>query len=390
MELKDSNLAKFKADVFFKDQVFPKKAITELHNEVPTNLLDVASKNDKNIVLFENNSLLYCNLEPEMETIYINELALAKEEQPTDLIMAKSLIEKYQRKTTRTETTIDKSTGGLFINIPDNTIFNKTLKIIVISSNEDNLAHSIIKVGKNSKIEIELCNYSKTDVYVNNVYDLILDEKAIANVKIIDSLSDKTRIYNAIRPTLESDSNLCLVNVNVNNMTLFDDLFAKLIGKGASITIKNAAVTDKNMIDNTNVWIDHEAVQTVSRIENYAITKGHSIVKYNNASYIAKDMNKSDCSQLSKGIVMSKESVISVNPFLYTYCFDVKASHGATIGSFLSDELFYLMSRGLTQKESENLIVGALVEPIVSQITDEKFHKLVVKAVNQRIGGNFE
>lgn len=49
---------------------------------------------------------------------------------------------------------------------------------------------------------------------------------------------------------------------------------------------------------------------------------------------------------------------------------DVKASHGSTTGRINEDEIFFLMSRGLSRKESENLIVEGFFEKLLNQIED--------------------
>lgn len=65
---------------------------------------------------------------------------------------------------------------------------------------------------------------------------------------------------------------------------------------------------------------------------------------------------------------------------------DVKATHGATTGRVLESHLFYMMSRGLSKTESEKLIVGGFLEPVIAKIKDgqmaEGFRSKVLASLN--------
>ncbi|MEW6003640.1 MAG: SufD family Fe-S cluster assembly protein, partial [Nitrospirota bacterium] len=47
---------------------------------------------------------------------------------------------------------------------------------------------------------------------------------------------------------------------------------------------------------------------------------------------------------------------------------DVSVGHEATVGKISEEQLFYLQSRGISEKEATNLIVSGFIEPIVSEI----------------------
>ena len=82
--------------------------------------------------------------------------------------------------------------------------------------------------------------------------------------------------------------------------------------------------------------------------------------------------------QKSKGILLSKESAISANPLLQIDEYDCLASHGAGIGAIDEEDLFYLMSRGLTRSESEKLIIKGFINPIQENL--KQFENVADKA----------
>ena len=53
--------------------------------------------------------------------------------------------------------------------------------------------------------------------------------------------------------------------------------------------------------------------------------------------------------------------------------YDVMASHGVAIGSINKDDLFYLMSRGLTKEAASNMVIMGLIEPVLKAIDNEEY-----------------
>jgi Fe-S cluster assembly protein SufD len=72
--------------------------------------------------------------------------------------------------------------------------------------------------------------------------------------------------------------------------------------------------------------------------------------------------------QLYKSILIGNEAKACAKPQLEINNHDITASHGATIGSFDDNALFYLRARGLSLKEAESLLVRALASQVFSHI----------------------
>jgi Fe-S cluster assembly protein SufD len=91
-----------------------------------------------------------------------------------------------------------------------------------------------------------------------------------------------------------------------------------------------------------------------------------------------------------KTISFLKDDVLSLGektknhsqPILEIEANDVKASHGATTGRVSEDQLYYLMSRGLSKDEAEDLIVGGFFESLLVGIKDARIRKQVKKELN--------
>ena len=101
---------------------------------------------------------------------------------------------------------------------------------------------------------------------------------------------------------------------------------------------------------------------------------------------IDKGMAKSKCSQLSRGVVMDNISSITAKPILLIDEYDCFANHGASIGKMSDEDLFYLMSRGLTKKQAFLLILEGIVRPFIDAIPVESMKDATQKEIMDRIG----
>ena len=86
---------------------------------------------------------------------------------------------------------------------------------------------------------------------------------------------------------------------------------------------------------------------------------------------------KTDGYQLSKAILLDETSEFNAKPELEIYADDVKCSHGSASGSLNEDSIFYLMSRGLSYKQSKELLINGFMLDVVEKITDSEIKNLI-------------
>ena len=136
---------------------------------------------------------------------------------------------------------------------------------------------------------------------------------------------------------------------------------------------------------NVNQDILHNAKLTKSVINNSLISNNFSKLKYSVSGRIFKGNEKSVCSQLNKGIILNKEGYIKAEPKLFIDEYDVEANHGAAIGQIDDNQLFYLLSRGLSETEARSLIISGYTKPFINDIQDEDIRSYVEKQVSRKI-----
>ena len=215
---------------------------------------------------------------------------------------------------------------------------------------------------------IIVADYDKNDIILN-----VLD-----NVKVNVVLFSKVKSNVNLNVIINENANLKIDVISMNNNTK-DVYNFNLVKEYATLemnVLSLAKEAKKEFIYNVN----HLAPETKSSVSNYGISfdNGKNHFKVNGS--IKQNMKNSDVRQITKGLILSPTGECLAEPILLIDYYDVKAYHGATIGKISDDDLFYLMSRGLTKEEAFMLIINGLLEPFVRNINDEVIKQEVMNS----------
>jgi len=95
--------------------------------------------------------------------------------------------------------------------------------------------------------------------------------------------------------------------------------------------------------------------------------------------FVDQKAQKTDGYQLSKSLLLDKDAEFDAKPELEIYADDVKCSHGSTSGNLDENSIFYLMSRGLSYKQSKKLLVDGFLNDAIEKITNQDVKKYIKK-----------
>ena len=223
--------------------------------------------------------------------------------------------------------------------------------------------------------------------YINDDNIYVIDNNSKINIKagikayIIDNTQNKDVYVN-----LGADASLDYTIVNsFNSNRIFNEKFTcNLLKENATVNKKLLAFansSNQNIIERVN----HEIEKTYSDISNIGVSMNKSNINFDITGFIKKGMQKSNCRQLSRGVVMDNDSSVTAKPILLIDEFDCFASHGATIGKMSDEDLFYLMSRGLNKNEAFLLILGGIIKPFINKLPLDNIKEETLKKINDMI-----
>lgn len=121
-----------------------------------------------------------------------------------------------------------------------------------------------------------------------------------------------------------------------------------------------------------NISFSHFGNESFADMHNYGVVLNASTLIFTGESTIFENVKGAETHQTARIIVFDENSHAEANPILNIYHNDVvAASHAATVGQVNTEHLYYLKSRGLTEKEAKLLITKGYLMPILNYIEDK-------------------
>jgi len=212
----------------------------------------------------------------------------------------------------------------------------------------------------------------------NQKKDIFLVVSKDANV-VLNILGKNTNFKYCI--FIEKDASLILNNLVIEGSV---DLITHLEDVGASFILNYSILSSKS--SKNNIQVKHNSSKTSAKLKNHGFSKSHANLIFDVSAYINKDTCKC-ISKQDNQIIENENSLSQINPNLYIENYDVEASHSAYVGEFKESELFYLMSRGLTEEMSKFLLLKSFLIGSfnLEEKIQEKYYHEVIKYFNKEV-----
>jgi len=158
-----------------------------------------------------------------------------------------------------------------------------------------------------------------------------------------------------------------------------------LAGEGATGRMSGFYFTDGSQHLDHDTQQNHLAPHTTSDLLFKGALKGKSRSVWQGMIYVAPGAQKTDGYQANRNLVLSREARADSIPGLEILADDVRCTHGATVGKLEQEPLFYLKSRGIPQKEAEQLVVEGFFDPIMQRIPFEGVRERFQQAIQIKL-----
>ena len=162
-----------------------------------------------------------------------------------------------------------------------------------------------------------------------------------------------------------------------------------LRGEGATADIISVAVAGKGQHQDTGAKAIHLAPNTRSRIVSKSVSKDGGRATYRGHLKVAPGATNVVASVRCDALMLDDISRSDTYPYIDIAEDDTTMSHEATVGKVSADQVFYLMSRGLTENEATNLIVQGFLEIFTKELPMEyaiEFNRLVKLEMEGSLG----
>ena len=148
-------------------------------------------------------------------------------------------------------------------------------------------------------------------------------------------------------------------------------------------TVDGLVLIDGDQVSDTHSVMDHRFSHCESHQLHKCVINGNAHSVFNGKIFVRKDAQKIDSFQENRNLLLSRKGLVNTKPQLEIFADDVVCTHGATVGQLEEDEVFYLKSRGLDEKQARELLVYAFALETIENITVDSVQKLLVDELHE-------
>ena len=235
-----------------------------------------------------------------------------------------------------------------------------------------------ISIPKGNQVDFLIKNTS------SSAYSITLAEGAKAEIAIVNSAPDDVDVEMKVEVAVGKNAALTLIGCMLGGRETKENV--KIIQKAGSrcehFEVALLSGAQRLFARTTHL---HGGPKSFSRSSFRYAAAGSAQVDVRGNVEITQKAKGADAHFVAKSLLLSRDAVVKVAPMLSVKTGDVKAGHGAAMAPVSADELFYLESRGIDDKEGKRMILAGFLLELEAKQKDA-IRAAVEKKINELDG----
>lgn len=279
--------------------------------------------------------------------------------------------------------------SGIFVHAPRNTKIAAPIRL-EYKLDEENSAvidNNIIIAEENSEVTVVI-DYTTSDeveAFHNGVTKVYAKDNAVVNIIKIQRMNNKSYHFDSHVAYSGYDAKVNWIQVELGAKNSVTNFINNLNEVSSEANISSVYLADGERNIDLSYLMNHRGRRSISNIETRGALKDKAKKVFRGTLDFKRGASRSKGSEEEFAILLDKTVKSDAIPLLLCEEDDVEGMHAASAGQIDADKLFYLMSRGLDEKEAKKLIVEASFTPIIDKIPLEDLREAIAEEVHRRI-----
>jgi Fe-S cluster assembly protein SufB len=266
--------------------------------------------------------------------------------------------------------------GGSFVYVPPGVHVEMPLQAYfrINTENMGQFERTLIIADEGSYVHyVEGCTAPvwTTDSLHSAVVELIAKPGARIRYTTVQNWSQN--VFNLVtkRAVAERDATVEWVDCNLGSKLTMKYPSVYLTGERAHGEVLSIAFAGNGQHQDAGAKIIHAAPNTTSNIFAKSISKDGGRSSYRGLLEVAKGAHGSKSTVVCDALLLDEDSRSDTYPTIRISEDDVQVAHEATVSKVGDEQVFYLMSHGISEEEASKMIVNGFIEPIVKELPME-------------------
>lgn len=275
---------------------------------------------------------------------------------------------------------------GIFLEVKKSETKEVYINYDLDKENDLLLDNNLVVAEKGSVLNV-VFDYSGGDKEAvrNSVHRVLAKENSQVNIIYLQRTSDETKSFNSVMVKTERDAKVNQYHIEIGGKVVSSSSKVYLEGDNAESKTYSLYLADKKKKVDLEYSTYHRGRRSESVIEGRGVVKDEAIKVFRGNLYFERGSGKSKGKEEEYALLLNKGVKADSIPTLFCDEDDVIGEHSASAGQLNENKLFYLMSRGMSEKEAKKLVVSSSFKPIVEKIKDIELRDKVLKIIEERI-----
>ena len=266
--------------------------------------------------------------------------------------------------------------GGSFIYVPPGVTVDMPLQAYfrINAENMGQFERTLIIADEGSQVHyIEGCSapvYTSDSLH-SAVVEILVKKSARVTYTTIQNWSNN--VYNLVtkRAKVEAEGHMEWIDGNIGSRLTMKYPAVVMVGPKASGEVLSVAYAGPDQHQDAGAKMTHAAPETTSKIVSKSISNAGGRTSYRGLVRVEDDAYGCRSHVQCDALILDEDSVSDTYPYMEVGARDAEIGHEATVSKVADEQLFYLMSRGLTQEQAMGMIVNGFIEPITRTLPME-------------------
>jgi len=280
--------------------------------------------------------------------------------------------------------------GGYLLHVPKGVRVEVPLRVYIRMSEAEqaDLSHTLIIAEEGSQVvvlEDNLSTTPDTSGFHSGAVEIFAGQNA--NVTYVQAQRWSRHVWNfaSHRAMVDRDAHLCWVTATFGGRLNKINQAVVLEGAGGNAKMLGLAFTDARQHLDVSTAQEHVSPHTFSDLLYRTVLKDRAQSAWGGNIYVYPSANHTDAYQKNDNLLLSERAHADTLPGLEIQAHEVRCTHGATAGKIDAEQVFYLMSRGVSYAQAEKLIVDGFFEPVMERIPLESVREELRTSVTRKL-----
>ena len=279
-------------------------------------------------------------------------------------------------------------TGGTFLYVPDGVAVALPFQTLTYMDVDGAAVfpHTLIVAGEDSEVTF-IDRYVSPPLrgFSDAVVEIVAGPASRVRYTAIQEWGEGVTHLGVQRARLARDSEIRSLSVGFGASLARSEVESDLAEPGASSEMLGLFFADGSQHFDHRSEQDHVAENGTSDLLYKGALRDESRAVYSGWVHVRPGAQKTNAMQTSRNIVLSEHAKADAIPNLEIEANDVRCGHAASVGPVEDEMLFYLMSRGIAEKDAERLIVFGFFQEVLDRITLDEVRDSVAAAIDSEL-----